>query len=109
MTETVLLAFCTCPNEVVAEAIADILVGEKLAACVNLLPGIRSIYAWQGEIQRDAEVMLLIKTSTARFAALTQRLPELHPYDLPEIIAIPVSHGLPPYLEWVLACTSDAS
>ncbi len=109
MTETVLLAFCTCPNEVVAEAIADTLVGEKLAACVNLLPGIRSIYAWQGEIQRDAEVMLLIKTSTARFAALTQRLPELHPYDLPEIIAIPVSHGLPPYLEWVLACTSDAS
>jgi periplasmic divalent cation tolerance protein len=109
MTETVLLAFCTCPNEVVAEAIADILVGEKLAACVNLLPGIRSIYAWQGEIQRDAEVMLLIKTSTARFVALTQRLPELHPYDLPEIIAIPVSHGLPPYLEWVLACTSDAS
>ncbi len=93
MTETVLLAFCTCP----------------LAACVNLLPGIRSIYAWQGEIQRDAEVMLLIKTSTARFVALTQRLPELHPYDLPEIIAIPVSHGLPPYLEWVLACTSDAS
>ena len=109
MTETVLLAFCTCPNEVVAEAIADILVGEKLAACVNLLPGIRSIYAWQGEIQRDAEVMLLIKTSTARLVALTQRLPELHPYDLPEIIAIPVSHGLPPYLEWVLACTSDAS
>lgn len=109
MTETVLLAFCTCPNEVVAEAIADILVGEKLAACVNLLPGIRSIYAWQGEIQRDAEVMLLIKTSTARFVALTQRLPELHPYDLPEIIAIPVSHGLPPYLEWVRACTSDAS
>jgi periplasmic divalent cation tolerance protein len=53
--------------------------------------------------------MLLIKTSTARFVALTQRLPELHPYDLPEIIAIPVSHGLPPYLEWVLACTSDAS
>ncbi len=109
MTETVLLAFCTCPNEVVAEAIADTLVGEKLAACVNLLPGIRSIYAWQGEIQRDAEVMLLIKTSTARFVALTHRLPELHPYDLPEIIAIPVSHGLPPYLEWVLACTSDAS
>ena len=97
----ILLAFCTCPDAATAEQIARALVAERLAACVNQLPGVRSIYMWQGQAQTDQEVLLLIKTDESRFPALSERLNELHPYELPELIAIPVAVGSGPYLDWV--------
>jgi periplasmic divalent cation tolerance protein len=103
------LLFCTCPDEVVASAIAERLVEERLAACVNQLPGIQTVYRWQGAIERDTEVLLLIKTARFRVDALTARLRELHPYEVPEIIAVSVSQGLPDYLNWVTQCTSTDS
>ncbi|MBK8638820.1 MAG: divalent-cation tolerance protein CutA [Chromatiaceae bacterium] len=109
MTDDVLLAYCTCPDESVGLALAETLVGEGLAACVNLLPGVRSIYVWQGRMQCDAEVLLLIKTAASRFPELAARLRELHPYDLPEIMAVLISHGLPDYLNWVITCTNATS
>lgn len=109
MTDDVLLAFCTCPDEAVALSLAETLVEEGLAACVNLLPGVRSIYVWQGQRHSDAEILLLIKSATSRFPELAARLRELHPYDLPEIMAVPIRHGLPDYLNWVITCTTATS
>jgi periplasmic divalent cation tolerance protein len=108
MTTNVLITLCTCPSEAVAEHIAATLVAERLAACVNQLGGVRSTYLWQGEVTRDAETLLLIKTTGARFDALSVRLRELHPYELPEIIAVPVDRGLPEFLQWVNTCTERA-
>jgi periplasmic divalent cation tolerance protein len=105
MTADYRLIFCTCPDEAMAGRIAEALVHERLAACANLLPGITSIYCWEGQIQRDPEVLLLIKTTRERVAALTERLRALHPYAIPEIIAVPVTEGLPHYLSWVTTCT----
>jgi periplasmic divalent cation tolerance protein len=106
MSADVLIALCTCPDAAVGERIAEALVGEGLAACINTLPGITSVYLWEGKVQRDSEVLLLIKTTRARLAALTDRVRQLHPYELPEVIAVPVSGGLPDYLQWVISCTS---
>ncbi len=75
------------------------------AACINLIPGLRSIYRWQDAIQRDAEVLLLIKTTRARYPALQARLPQLHPYELPELVAVEAADGLPAYLRWVADAT----
>jgi len=107
MTPNLLLVFCTCPDAPAADRIADSLVREGLAACVNQIPGLTSVYRWEGRIERDAETLLLIKTTDARFDALSARVRELHPYDLPEIVAVPVALGLPEYLEWVCACTAN--
>jgi len=107
MTTDVLLAFCTCPDEATATRIAEALVTERLAACVNRLPTLTSVYRWQGKIERDTETLLLIKTTDVRFDALCERLSDLHPYELPEIIATPVTKGLPEYLQWVSECTAD--
>ena len=101
MPDTVLLCYCTCPDAVSAQRIAETLVGERLAACVNELSGIRSIYRWQGAIHTDNEELLLIKTTDARLAALERRLLELHPYAVPELIAVPVAQGHEAYLDWV--------
>lgn len=106
---TVLLALCTCPDEATAARIARALVEERLAACVNRLPGVRSTYRWQGAVHDDAEVLLLIKTTTDRLPALRERLPALHPYELPELIAVEVAGGLPAYLDWVAAGASPAA
>jgi periplasmic divalent cation tolerance protein len=107
MSPQVLLVLCTCPNPETAERIADTLVAERLAACVNRIPGLTSVYLWQGKVERDSETLLLIKTSDARFDVLSARLRELHPYDLPEIVATPVVRGLPEYLQWVCSCTDN--
>ena len=112
MTDTappapLLLAYCTAPDLETADHLGTRLVEEGLAACISLLPGIRSLYRWEGELRRDAEVLLLIKTREALFPALAARLRELHPYDLPEIIACPISQGLPDYIKWVIACTAS--
>lgn len=95
------VVFCTCPDVETAERLAQCVVEERLAACVNLVPGLRSVYKWEGEIHRDSEVLLLIKTTAARLPALTERLVALHPYSVPEVIATPVIAGAEPYLAWV--------
>jgi periplasmic divalent cation tolerance protein len=99
----VLLCYCTCPNAASGQQLADALVGESLAACVNRIPGIHSTYRWKGEVTTDAEELLLIKTTVARFEALKERVLALHPYELPELIAVPVEHGHAAYLDWVRA------
>jgi periplasmic divalent cation tolerance protein len=101
--DTVLLCYCSCPDAVCAQGIAEALVGERLAACVNRLPGISSTYRWQGAVTTEGEELLLIKTTARRFEALKSRLLELHPYELPELIAIPVERGHDAYLDWVRA------
>lgn len=102
-TPTVWLCQTTCPSLEVAQSLADALVGERLAACVSLLPGLTSTYVWQGQLQREAEVLLLIKTTAACWPALLQRLLQLHPYELPELIATAVDAGHADYLQWVAA------
>ena len=97
----ILLCYCTCPDEACARRIAEALVDEGLAACVNQLPSVRSTYRWEGALCTDSEVLLLIKTTAARFTALKSRLLELHPYEVPELVAVPVSHGHEAYLDWV--------
>ena len=99
------LCLCTCPDADSAEAIATALVNERLAACVNIVPGLRSIYRWEGALQRESEWLLLIKTVAARLDALKTRLPELHPYSVPELVALPIGEGLPAYLQWLAAET----
>jgi periplasmic divalent cation tolerance protein len=97
------VAFCACPDAATATRIADVLVGERLAACVNVLPGVTSVYRWQGAVERAGEVLLLIKTATDRVPALSQRIVALHPYELPEVVAVEAAAGLPAYLDWVAA------
>jgi periplasmic divalent cation tolerance protein len=99
------LVFCTCPDEAVAERIANALVEERLAACVNRLPGVVSTYRWKGETHRDSECLLLIKTTVERFDALRERIVAVHPYELPEVIAVDVILGLSPYLDWIASET----
>jgi periplasmic divalent cation tolerance protein len=106
MTSEVLLIFCTCPDEETGARIAETLVVERLAACVSRLPALTSVYLWEDALERNTEHLLLIKSTSGRFEALRDRLRELHPYELPEILAIPAAEGLPEYLQWVDACTS---
>ncbi len=101
------LVFCTCPDPDSAQTLAHLLVERRLAACVNLLPPMRSVYRWQGQIEQAQEVQLLIKTCADRLDALTLAIQQEHPYELPEIIAISPSSGLPPYLEWIRAQTRE--
>lgn len=95
-----LIVFVTCPPEH-APALAKSLVASRLAACVNILPAIGSVYRWQGELQQDEESLLLIKTSHSRYTALEQAVREQHPYELPEVLAVGVEAGLPGYLDWI--------
>jgi periplasmic divalent cation tolerance protein len=105
-----LLVLTNLPDADSAQALATTLVGERLAACVNVLAPCRSVYRWQGAIESAQEVPLLIKTTAARYADLEAAIRAAHPYELPEIIAVPIAHGLPGYLDWVAAETlSDAS
>jgi periplasmic divalent cation tolerance protein len=101
-----LIVLVTVPSRDNGERIAEALVGESLAACVNILGPIRSIYRWQGEIARDDEHLLLIKTTRPRYAALEARVLTLHTYETPEVIALPVEHGVARYLEWMVQSVS---
>jgi periplasmic divalent cation tolerance protein len=96
-----IVVFCTCGDADEARRIAHDLVESRLAACVNILPSIESVYRWQGGIEAAREVLLLIKTIEERFRDLEQRIRHLHSYDTPEIIALPVSAGLDKYLAWI--------
>jgi periplasmic divalent cation tolerance protein len=102
----VLLVLSTFPTAEKASEVASALVDARLAACVNLVPGLTSLYRWQGGVARDSEVLVIIKTTRARFDALADRLRALHPYDLPEIVAIDAADGSQAYLDWVKAETA---
>jgi periplasmic divalent cation tolerance protein len=101
MNPSPLLILCTCPDQATAERIAETVVGERLAACANLVPGLTSVYRWEGQIQRDTEWLLLVKTQAAVYPLLETRLRELHPYQTPEIIALPIQTGSAAYLDWI--------
>ena len=101
MTEQVIVAFSTCPDEATAQRLAHALVSERLATCVNRIAGVTSTYFWDGRLQDDAEILLIIKTTAARQAELAARLKALHPYELPELVVLPVVGGNEPYLQWV--------
>ena len=96
-----LTVLCSCPDLAVAGSLAESLVEERLAACVTCLPGATSVFRWEGTLQKDPEVLLFIKTTAERLATLTARIEALHPYDVPEVVAIPVAGGSERYLEWV--------
>lgn len=104
-----LVLLSTAPNEDEARALARALVEAGLAACVNLVPGIRSIYRWKGELCEDGEVLLVIKSTPARREALIERLGELHSYECPEAIALPIVAGSEGYLEWLRKSTAALS
>ena len=103
-----LLIYCTCPDRLVAEKLAMALVERGQAACVNILHGVESVYRWQGKIERENEILLLIKSDTAHFSALEDTISTLHPYEVPEILAVPVEAGHQPYLEWIDQCLEDS-
>jgi periplasmic divalent cation tolerance protein len=96
-----LIVFVTTPDKEEAAAIAERLVTERLAACVNIIPAIESVYRWQGNLTKDQEVFLLIKTNAACYTELEQRIQELHSYTTPEIIALKIERGSNSYLEWL--------
>ena len=101
MAEKVLLALSTFPDQETAREISNELVTKKLAACANILPGVESIYRWKEEIESGNETLVLFKLSEDRQSAFQEKLRSLHPYEVPEIIFVPVSTGLPEYLRWV--------
>jgi periplasmic divalent cation tolerance protein len=96
-----LLVLTNLPDRAAAERLADLLVAQRLAACVNILAPCRSVYRWKGAVQRDEEHPMLIKTTAERYPELEKALRAGHPYELPEIVAVPIERGLPAYLEWV--------
>jgi periplasmic divalent cation tolerance protein len=96
-----LVVLVTAPSEAAALDIGRKVVDERLAACVNVVPGITSIYHWQGQREETAEALLLIKTRPEGYAALQRRVLELHPYSVPEVLGLPVAEGAPAYVQWV--------
>lgn len=103
--EQVLLILTNTPDEATAHSIARTLVERRLAACANVLPAVRSVYQWQGAVEEAVEVPLLIKSTRSRYTELETAIKAVHPYDVPEIIALPVTEGLPSYLQWVVSET----
>jgi periplasmic divalent cation tolerance protein len=104
MTDAIVI-LSTVPNEEKAAEIARALVEDHLVACVNIVPGLRSIFRWEGKLSDDAEVLCIIKTARDRFDQVAARIKQLHPYSVPEVIALPVVKGFEPYLEWVRKST----
>ena len=100
-----LLVLTNLPDRAAAERIAELVIAQQLAACVNILAPCRSVYRWKGAVQHDEEHPLLLKTTSERYAELERAIRGAHPYELPEIIAVPIERGLPEYLEWVSAET----
>jgi periplasmic divalent cation tolerance protein len=100
-----LLVITNLPERAAAEKLADVLVAKRLAACINILAPCRSVFRWQGAVQHEEEHPVLIKTTRAAYAELEAQIRAHHPYELPEIIAVPIERGLPAYLDWVAAET----
>ena len=101
MTNDPQIVLCTVPDEATARRIASSLVAEQLAACVNIVPGITSVYRWKGAVETAPELLLIIKTTLEVYTRLQDRVRALHPYELPEIIAVSLDRGLPEYLAWI--------
>ena len=99
---SVLIVFSTFPDEASARAAAGKMVGDGLAACINILPGLTSVYRWQGKIEESGEVLLMIKTTSETYPLLESSLKACHPYELPEILAVGAEAGLPDYLDWII-------
>lgn len=102
-----LLVLTNLPDRAAAESLAAMLVEQRLAACVSVLAPCSSVYRWKGELQRDEEHPLLAKTTTERYAALESAIRAAHPYELPEIVAVPIERALPEYLAWIAAQTES--
>jgi periplasmic divalent cation tolerance protein len=98
-----IVVLCTCPDEASAQALSRGLVEAGVAGCVNRLPGVRSTYRWEGRVLDEGEVLLIIKTVTSAYPSLEERLIALHPYETPEILALPVLAGAPGYVSWLQA------
>ena len=101
MTQQVIVALSTCPDEVTARQIAETFVRERLAGCINRVSQVRSSYIWDGAVQDEPEILLIIKSTAERLPELERRLKELHPYDLPEFIVTRLDGGNEPYLDWI--------
>lgn len=97
------VALCTVPDRETALRLARSLVGARLAACVNVVPGLTSVYRWEGAVEESAEILLVIKTTTEALPSLSARIVAEHPYSVPEILALEPRHGHQPYLDWILA------
>ena len=106
---TSLLVLTNLPDRASAEKLAALLIEQRLAACVNVLSPCISMYRWQGQVQRDEEYPMLIKTAQDRYADLEAAIRASHPYELPEIVAVPINGGLPAYLQWVESETRPAA
>ncbi|HLM24619.1 MAG TPA: divalent-cation tolerance protein CutA [Pyrinomonadaceae bacterium] len=105
MDDDAIIVFMTAANGEEATRLADMLVGAHLAACVQILPEMESVYRWQGKVERQAEVLLLAKTTRGKFDELEREVRALHSYDTPEIVAVPIVTGSAPYLEWLIKAT----
>jgi len=106
--ERIVVGFSTAPNEDIAKTLAEKLVRDGLAACVNIVPSIRSVYVWKGEIVEDKETLMIIKTRKSLTEKVRQVLEKEHPYEVPELVFIEVTSGHKPYIEWVIESTKDA-
>jgi len=97
----------SCPDQHIAQQLAEQLIDQQLAACVSIIPGITSVYRWQGKLASSQEQLLLIKTRRDQFGSVQQLICRYHPYELPEIVAVPIDQGLPDYLAWINSSLSD--
>ena len=104
--QRIIVVLVTCPSLPVARRIATALVTQRLAACVNIVPAVESLFWWQGKVDRCRETLLVIKTAAAGFERLRRAVIELHPYDVPEVIALPLAAGHAPYVRWVISSSS---
>lgn len=103
-----IVVFITAPGEEEAAGIAKSLVEEKLAACVNIIKGIRSIYSWEGRVEDEPEALMVVKSREGLFEKLSEKVRELHPYSVPEVIALPITQGLKEYVDWIGESTLEA-
>lgn len=104
-----LMVLTTLPDQPQAEALAGTLLEQKLAACIQVLPPMTSLYTWQGKVEKESEHLMLIKTRTSRYEDLAAAVREHHPYEVPELIAVDVVTGLSEYLDWIVECTEQQS
>ena len=109
LAERVAIVLVTAPDRDVAERLVRSLLDERLVACGNIVPGVLSLYCWQGRLEREEEVLIVLKTTAALTAELVRRVPALHPYEIPEVLVVPVSDGYEPYIDWVAAGCGDRS
>ncbi|MCD2450681.1 divalent-cation tolerance protein CutA [Methylicorpusculum oleiharenae] len=107
MSQNYQIIFCTCPDQQTATKLAHLLINQNLAACVNLLPGLTSVYRWQDKIETANEHLLLIKTRADFYSRIAKLIKCHHPYELPEIIAVTVDNGAPDYLQWIDQCLTS--